>query len=155
VLDEDVQQHALLQRRGGVQGHSYMKDVLQVSLLEAGEEDSIVQETRLFDEGKQITYSMRKKEGLADYRYFPEPDLPPLLVTDEYVSSVEVRVKLLSAAPGCMSHLLILVRGTAECCMSLTTEEAACSNRKGLTGAEMRCLLHACLPHNFLSWACK
>lgn len=62
----------------------------QAALLEAGRAHEIVQETRLFDEAQQTTYSMRKKEGLADYRYFPEPDLGPVVITDEYVSAVEV-----------------------------------------------------------------
>jgi aspartyl-tRNA(Asn)/glutamyl-tRNA(Gln) amidotransferase subunit B len=43
----------------------------------------IVQETRLFDAAQGKTYSMRSKEEAHDYRYFPEPDLPPLLVTEE------------------------------------------------------------------------
>lgn len=78
-------------RSAGLGWDSDDRVVLQVSLLEAGKEGNIM-EPRLFDEGKQITYSMRKKEGLADYRYFPEPDLPPLLVSDEYISSVEVSI---------------------------------------------------------------
>ena len=45
----------------------------QVKAIEAGE--TIVQETRLWDEGKQLTKSMRSKEGASDYRYFPDPDL--------------------------------------------------------------------------------
>ncbi len=57
----------------------------QTKLIEAGEEDSIVQETRTWDEGRQCTVSMRKKEGLADYRYFPEPDLPPLQFSESFV----------------------------------------------------------------------
>ena len=50
----------------------------QTALILDGREAEIVQETRTWDEGRQVTVSMRKKEGLADYRYFPEPDLPPL-----------------------------------------------------------------------------
>jgi aspartyl-tRNA(Asn)/glutamyl-tRNA(Gln) amidotransferase subunit B len=64
--------------------------MLQVELLESGRPDDIVQETRLWDEGRQCTYSMRKKEGLADYRYFPEPDLPPLQLTQQYLDDVKV-----------------------------------------------------------------
>lgn len=51
----------------------------QVKAIRTGER--IVQETRLWDEGNQCTKSMRSKEGSSDYRYFPEPDLPPILVS--------------------------------------------------------------------------
>ena len=51
----------------------------QVKAIEAGE--AIVQETRLWDEGKQLTRSMRSKEGASDYRYFPDPDLGPIEVS--------------------------------------------------------------------------
>lgn len=53
----------------------------QIAAIEAGE--PIVQETRLWDEGSQRTVSMRVKEGSSDYRYFPEPDLPPIEVSAE------------------------------------------------------------------------
>ena len=52
----------------------------QIAALEAGE--TIVQETRLWNEGESKTYSMRSKEEAHDYRYFPEPDLPPLVVSE-------------------------------------------------------------------------
>ncbi|MCF2969599.1 Asp-tRNA(Asn)/Glu-tRNA(Gln) amidotransferase subunit GatB [Synechococcus sp. Nb3U1] len=52
----------------------------QVKAIEAGE--PIVQETRLWEENSQRTISMRKKEGSSDYRYFPEPDLLPIRVTE-------------------------------------------------------------------------
>ena len=82
----------------------------QVALLEEGKAGEIVQETRLWDEGRQCTFSMRKKEGLADYRYFPEPDLPPLVLSEAYVEQVRVRVSMRGGrgpglAAGRTSHL--------------------------------------------------
>jgi aspartyl-tRNA(Asn)/glutamyl-tRNA(Gln) amidotransferase subunit B len=52
-------------------------------------EDEISQETRLWDVDKGITKSMRGKEEAADYRYFPDPDLRPLVVTDEMISQAK------------------------------------------------------------------
>lgn len=52
----------------------------QIKALEAGE--TLVQETRGWDEAKQQTFSQRLKEGSADYRYFPEPDLPKLVLSE-------------------------------------------------------------------------
>ena len=52
----------------------------QITLLEKGEK--VVQATRGWDEGKQTTFHQRFKEGSADYRYFPEPDLPKLLLSE-------------------------------------------------------------------------
>ena len=56
----------------------------QIKTLEAGER--IVQETRLWNEEKQITLSMRSKEEAHDYRYFPEPDLVPFLIDETMVA---------------------------------------------------------------------
>ncbi len=71
----------------------------QVGLLRSGRSEEVVQETRLFDEGRGVTYSMRRKEGLADYRYFPEPDLLPLHVSDAYLDDLRVRMFLLQCPP--------------------------------------------------------
>ncbi|MGD1949395.1 MAG: Asp-tRNA(Asn)/Glu-tRNA(Gln) amidotransferase subunit GatB [Leptolyngbyaceae cyanobacterium] len=58
----------------------------QTEAIESGDE-TIVQETRLWDEGTQVTKSMRSKEGSSDYRYFPEPDLPPIEVSKKQLES--------------------------------------------------------------------
>lgn len=50
---------------------------------------TIAQETRCFDEATGETISMRTKEGSDDYRYFPEPDIPPLEVSDEWIQEIE------------------------------------------------------------------
>ncbi len=59
----------------------------QTEMVEGG--GSISQETRGFNGVNGITFSMRKKEALNDYRYFPEPDLPPLIVTTEDIERVK------------------------------------------------------------------
>ncbi|XP_062028595.1 glutamyl-tRNA(Gln) amidotransferase subunit B, chloroplastic/mitochondrial-like [Rosa rugosa] len=60
----------------------------QVLLHSQGQDKEIVQETRLWDEGAQKTVTMRKKEGLSDYRYFPEPDLRGVFLTQDYVDGI-------------------------------------------------------------------
>lgn len=62
----------------------------QIKLLEKGE--TIVSETRTFDAGSGTTSSMRTKEDLNDYRYFPEPDLSPLVVSDEWLESIKAKM---------------------------------------------------------------
>ena len=59
----------------------------QVDLLEEG--SSVVQETRLFDTKKNETRSMRTKEDAHDYRYFPDPDLLPLELNDEFIEDIK------------------------------------------------------------------
>lgn len=58
----------------------------QIDAIESGER--IIQQTRHWNEDKRSSYAMRSKENAQDYRYFPEPDLLPLVVTDEYIESV-------------------------------------------------------------------
>ncbi|MEN6462256.1 MAG: Asp-tRNA(Asn)/Glu-tRNA(Gln) amidotransferase subunit GatB, partial [Syntrophomonas sp.] len=58
----------------------------QIEVLEDG--DQVVQETRTWDDDKQVTRSMRSKEEAHDYRYFPEPDLPPLRISQEWIEEI-------------------------------------------------------------------
>lgn len=58
----------------------------QIMALENGEE--IVQETRLFDSDKGVTFSMRSKEEAHDYRYFPDPDLLPVVVEEAQIEDI-------------------------------------------------------------------
>ncbi|MFN4217513.1 MAG: Asp-tRNA(Asn)/Glu-tRNA(Gln) amidotransferase subunit GatB, partial [Brevinematales bacterium] len=58
----------------------------QIALLESGEK--VVQETRLYDAKQNKTFPLRDKEEANDYRYFPEPDLPPLRVSREQVEKI-------------------------------------------------------------------
>lgn len=60
----------------------------QIEEVEAGNE--IITETRLYDAVNNSTRSMRKKEELNDYRYFPEPDLQPIIISDEWLNSIKV-----------------------------------------------------------------
>lgn len=62
----------------------------QIEVIEAG--GTIVQETRGWVEDRGITASQRTKERAHDYRYFPEPDLPPLAVSDDVVSDIRARL---------------------------------------------------------------
>ena len=59
----------------------------QEKVLESG--GSVVQETRNYDDATQSTTSLRSKEDAHDYRYFPEPDVPPLMVTDEQIDALK------------------------------------------------------------------
>ena len=58
----------------------------QIELLEDG--GTVIQQTRLWDTSKNETRPMRSKEEAHDYRYFPEPDLPPIIVTDELLDDI-------------------------------------------------------------------
>jgi aspartyl-tRNA(Asn)/glutamyl-tRNA(Gln) amidotransferase subunit B len=59
----------------------------QIELLEGG--GKVVQETRLYDSDKDVTRSMRSKEEAMDYRYFPDPDLPPLVLDQAFIDAVK------------------------------------------------------------------
>ena len=89
----------------------------QVGLLELGQE--IISETRSFDADSGFTSSMRTKEELNDYRYFPEPDLPHLLLTEEWIESVSAQ---LPALPNALYRKFIADYGLPRYDAALLTE---------------------------------
>ncbi|HBW34618.1 MAG TPA: Asp-tRNA(Asn)/Glu-tRNA(Gln) amidotransferase subunit GatB [Desulfosporosinus sp.] len=68
----------------------------QARVLEAGEK--VIQETRTWDEGRGVTLTLRSKEEAHDYRYFPEPDLAPLVIDREWVERIRKTLPELPAA---------------------------------------------------------
>src|SRR5580704_17581810 len=68
----------------------------QVEVIESG--GSVMQETRLWNAGEGRTYPMRSKEQAHDYRYFPEPDLPPVIVSAELLAEVKKKLPELPEA---------------------------------------------------------
>ncbi len=69
----------------------------QTDLAESGRKADIVQETRLWDADSMVTYSMRSKENAHDYRYFPDPDLPPVLITGDFIEEIRASLPELPA----------------------------------------------------------
>ena len=61
----------------------------QIGLLEEGK--AVVQETRRWDDAKETSYAMRSKEDAQDYRYFPDPDLTPVSISEEYLEELRAR----------------------------------------------------------------
>ena len=59
----------------------------QIELIESGEQ--VIQETRRWDDNKLTSFAMRSKEDAKDYRYFPEPDLPPILISDQWIEEIK------------------------------------------------------------------
>jgi aspartyl-tRNA(Asn)/glutamyl-tRNA(Gln) amidotransferase subunit B len=61
----------------------------QIDLLEEGQ--PVIQETRRWDDDKEYSYPMRSKEDAQDYRYFPDPDLVPIIISDEWLAEIKER----------------------------------------------------------------
>jgi aspartyl-tRNA(Asn)/glutamyl-tRNA(Gln) amidotransferase subunit B len=68
----------------------------QIGMVENGER--IIQETRGWDDGNGITVPQRSKEEANDYRYFPEPDIPPLIISEEWIDSTKANMPELPIA---------------------------------------------------------
>ena len=92
----------------------------QIDVLEGG--GSVVQETRLYDPERDETRAMRSKEEANDYRYFPDPDLPPLVLDDAFVERVR---EALPELPEARRERLVEAHGlTPEEARALTRERA-------------------------------
>jgi aspartyl-tRNA(Asn)/glutamyl-tRNA(Gln) amidotransferase subunit B len=89
----------------------------QIEAISKGEK--IYQETRTFDAMKGETLVMRTKEGASDYRYFPEPDLPPLHITPEFIDVVKEQMP---ALPKELFHKFTAVYGLSEYDAGVLTE---------------------------------
>ena len=61
----------------------------QIELIEEGKK--VIQETRRWDDNKESSHAMRSKEDAQDYRYFPDPDLTPVVISDEWIAEVKAR----------------------------------------------------------------
>jgi aspartyl-tRNA(Asn)/glutamyl-tRNA(Gln) amidotransferase subunit B len=67
----------------------------QVEVVESG--GRIIQETRTFDASTGLSYAMREKETMNDYRYFPDPDLTPVVISDAWLADIQSRMPMLPA----------------------------------------------------------
>ena len=94
----------------------------QIEVIESG--DRVTQETRLWNSAENRTYSMRSKEQAHDYRYFPEPDLPPLVVSAEFLA--ETRKKLPELPEARRARMIAEYKLTTQDAFTLTaTKEEA------------------------------
>jgi aspartyl-tRNA(Asn)/glutamyl-tRNA(Gln) amidotransferase subunit B len=92
----------------------------QIELIEDG--GKVVQETRLYDPDRKETRSMRSKENAQDYRYFPDPDLPPLVVGQEWIARVKAAMPEL---PGAMRERFVREYGLPEYDAAVLTQSKA------------------------------
>lgn len=112
------------------------EEIRQREVLNAGGE--LVQETRGWDDARGVTVSQRSKEQAHDYRYFPEPDLPPLQVTAEHVSTI---LATLPELPSIRRSRFVTAFGMSESdATTLTSERAIAdifeSSIEGVTAPE-------------------
>ncbi len=92
----------------------------QIELIEDG--GKVVQETRLYDPDRKETRSMRSKEDAQDYRYFPDPDLPPLVIAQEWIERVKASMPEL---PGAMRERFVRDYGLPEYDAAVLTQSKA------------------------------
>ncbi|MBI5887212.1 MAG: Asp-tRNA(Asn)/Glu-tRNA(Gln) amidotransferase subunit GatB [Deltaproteobacteria bacterium] len=109
-----------------INSFKFVKDAIdyeidrQIDLIESN--GKVIQETRLFDSAKGITVSMRSKEEAHDYRYFPEPDLSPLIITKELIEEMR---KTLPELPQAKRRRFVSVYGIPAYDAGVLTAEKA------------------------------
>jgi aspartyl-tRNA(Asn)/glutamyl-tRNA(Gln) amidotransferase subunit B len=96
----------------------------QIEVIESG--DRVVQETRLWNSAENRTFSMRSKEQAHDYRYFPEPDLPPLIVSAEFLA--ETRKKLPELPEARRARMMAEYKLTTQDAFTLTATKQEADN---------------------------
>ena len=89
-------------------------------IVDSGEK--VIQETRSFDADNNTTFSLRSKEDADDYRYFPEPDLPPLHITQEYINSIK---RAMPELPAVLQKKYVEIHG-----LSVYDAERICDSRE-------------------------
>lgn len=119
----------------------------QVDLVERGEK--IIQETRLWDPDKNKTFSMRTKEDAQDYRYFPDPDLLPVVVTDSMIAKIRselpelplARAKRFISAHGLPEYDAFVLTAERELADFYENTAKVCNNHKAASNWIMTELL--------------
>lgn len=94
----------------------------QADLLDSGER--VVLETRTWDDTKGMTFSLRSKEESDEYRYFPEPDLPPVVLSEDYIETIKESLPLLPKA----RYEAMLVDGIGEIEAKIVTSDKGLSD---------------------------
>jgi aspartyl-tRNA(Asn)/glutamyl-tRNA(Gln) amidotransferase subunit B len=94
-----------------------------IEVLEAG--GSITQQSRSFDASNDTTFAMRDKEEANDYRYFPDPDLAPFVLSESYIDAIKMELPILPAAleEKLMSQYQLSAYDAAQLCDSLATAQ--------------------------------
>ena len=99
-LDDPTGYGRITRENGQVTGIVEHKDASeaqrQIEVIEDG--GAVTQETRRWDDAKGTSYAMRSKEDAQDYKYFPEPDLPPIELSDEYIDAIRQQLPELPEA---------------------------------------------------------
>jgi aspartyl-tRNA(Asn)/glutamyl-tRNA(Gln) amidotransferase subunit B len=112
----------------------------QASLLDSGQE--IIQETRGYNSSSDETYSMREKESVHDYRYFPEPDIPPVYIADEYIYRIS------EAMPSLPEVLLNRFTG-----LGLSVQEALqLTEDRSTAEYYLQCVEHSSVYKTIFNW---